>query len=288
MAAETRLYELADGRELAWAEYGARDGAPVFAFHGSTGSRHHFACLSDVAASKDAWLIAPDRPGYGHSTFDPARSYESWARDVDQLAGHLGVDRFAVIGHSSGGPNAVACARYLGDRLTGCAIVSGVAPPEANIAKGEMLRSNQIAQRCARIAPRLMGVVVEAGLRQGARAPDKALAWMGRILPACDVAVIERPDVRAALRGDIAHPSATAGRSAVQDLRLELRPWGFALYEISIPVHVWHGESDRNVVVGSGIYQANEIPQSALHIIAGEGHWLICDHFDEILDDMCS
>ncbi len=33
---DTRLFELADGRELAWAEFGVRDGAPGVAFHGST------------------------------------------------------------------------------------------------------------------------------------------------------------------------------------------------------------------------------------------------------------
>ena len=286
--ADSRLFELADGRELAWAEFGARDGTPVIVFHGSTGSRHHFASLSDVAASKGVWLIAPDRPGYGHSTFDPARTYQSWTRDVGQLADHRGVERFAVIGHSSGGPNAAACARFLGDRLVGCAIVSGVAPPEANISKDEMLLSNRIAQRGARVAPRLMGAVVGAGLRQGARSPDKALKWMSRILPACDVAVIERPDVRAAVRDDIAHPSSTAGRSAVQDLRLEQRPWGFSLREIPMAVHVWHGESDRNVVVESGVYQAHEIPGATLHKIAGEGHWLYCVHFDEILDSVRS
>ena len=130
--------------------------------------------------------------------------------------------------------------------------------------------------------------MIGAGLRQGSRAPDKALAWMSRTLPACDVAVIERPEIRAALRDDLAHPSSTAGRAGVQDLRLELRPWGFDLREIAISVHVWHGESDRNVVVQNGIYQANEIPNATLHKIAREGHWLYCDHFQEILDSLTS
>jgi pimeloyl-ACP methyl ester carboxylesterase len=285
---DTRLFELADGRELAWTEFGVRDGAPVVAFHGSTGSRYHFASLSDVAASKGARLIAPDRPGYGHSAYDSARSYESWARDVGRLADHLGIDRFAVIGHSSGGPNAAGCARLLGDRLVGCAIVSGLAPPEANISKHEMMRSNRIAQRVAPVAPRLMSAMVGAGLRQGSRAPEKALAWMSRTLPACDVAVIERPEIRASLRDDLARPSSTAGRAAVQDLRLELRPWGFCLREIAISVHVWHGDSDRNVVVESGIYLANEIPDATLHKVPREGHWLYFDHFHEILDSMTS
>jgi pimeloyl-ACP methyl ester carboxylesterase len=285
---DTRLFELTDGRELAWAEFGDRDGSPVVAFHGSTGSRYHFASLNDVAASQGTWLIAPDRPGYGHSTYDSARSYQSWARDVGQLADHLGIDRFAVVGHSSGGPNAAGCARFIGDRLVGCAIVSGPAPPEANISKHEMMRQNRIAQGVARVAPRLMSAMVGAGLRQGARAPDKALAWMSRTLPACDVAVIERPEIRAALRDDLAHPSWTAGRAGVQDLQLELRPWGFWLREIAISVDVWHGESDRNVVVENGIYQANEIPNATLHKIAGEGHWLYCNHFHEILDSLSS
>ncbi len=285
---DTRLFALADGRELAWAEFGDRNGAPVFAFHGSTGSRHHFASVSDVAASMGVRLIAPDRPGYGHSTYDSARSYESWARDVGWLADHLGIDRFAVIGHSSGGPNAAGCARFVGDRLAGCAIVSGPAPPGASISKREMLRSNRIAQRIVPVAPRLMSAMFGAGLRQGARAPDKALAWMSRVLPACDVAVLERPEVRAALRDDLARPSSTAGRAAVQDLHLEREPWGFSLREIAISVHVWHGDADRNVVVQNGIYQAKEIPGSTLHEVPREGHWLYCDHFPEILDSLTS
>ena len=44
------MFELADGRELAWIEYGAVDGSPVMAFHGSGGTRHHFASQADVAA----------------------------------------------------------------------------------------------------------------------------------------------------------------------------------------------------------------------------------------------
>jgi pimeloyl-ACP methyl ester carboxylesterase len=220
--------ELADGRDLAWIEYGVSDGAPVFAFHGSPGTGHHFAGLAEVAARKGVRLIATDRPGYGHSTYHPARSYQSWARDVGLLADHLGIDRFAVLGHSSGGPNAAGCAGFLKDRLVGCAIVSGPAPPEAKVAKDAMLRTNRIMQRLTPLAPRLVGVAFQAGLRQAQRAPDKALAWMSRTLPPCDVTVIERPEVRAALRAELTRPlAATAGRAAVQDLRIEQRPWDF-------------------------------------------------------------
>jgi len=286
---ETRLFELGDGRELAWAEFGSRDGVPVVVFHGSPGTRYFFAPQAETAARKGVRLIAPDRPGYGHSTYHRSRTYETWARDVGRLADHLGVDRFAVLGVSSGGPNAAGCARFLGDRLLGCAIVSGPAPPEAKASKQGMLHTNQIAQRFATVAPRLLGFVFEAGLRQAQRRPDKALAWMSRTLPACDAAVFERPDIRAAVREDLARPVAsTAGRAAMQDLALELRPWGFRLRDIALPVHVWHGDLDRNVLVESGAYQANEIPDATLHRLPREGHLLVYSHFDDILDSLAA
>jgi pimeloyl-ACP methyl ester carboxylesterase len=112
---------------------------------------------------------------------------------------------------------------------------------------------------------------------------------MSRTLPACDVAVIERPEVRASLRAELARPLApTAGRAAVQDFRLELKPWGFRLRDIEIAAQVWHGDADRNVMVTSGRYQAREIPRATLHEIPHEGHWLHYDHFDEILDCLSS
>ena len=138
-------------------------------------------------------------------------------------------------------------------RLLGCAIMSGWAPPEAHISRDGMVRTNRIGQGLSVTAPRLMGVLFEAGLRQAQRAPDQGIAWMRRTLSSCDVAVMEHPDIAVAVRADLTRPlSATAGRAGVQDVRLERRPWGFRLEDIEAPVHVWHGEADRNVLIAHG------------------------------------
>jgi pimeloyl-ACP methyl ester carboxylesterase len=285
---ETSVFELAAAcRELAWTEFGVGEGIPIVAFHGSPGSSYDYLGLSKAAVRKNVRLIAVDRPGYRLSTFDPTRSYASFAHDVGELADHLGLDRFAVIGHSSGGPNAAACARFLGDRLLGAAIVSGPAPPEGGISKRDVMLQNRIAHRLQVMAPRLMGAAWGAGLRQAQRRPDKALAYMRRTLPSGDIAIIERPDITAGLRDAFARPvSPTAGQAAVQDIHLERRPWGFGLREIATSVHVWHGDADRNVVVANGRYQANEMPGSTLHEIPREGHWLIYGRFDEIIGSL--
>jgi pimeloyl-ACP methyl ester carboxylesterase len=282
---DTKVFELVDGRELAWLEYGQPDGVPVIAFHGSPGTRYLFAPDADVAARRGVRLIAPDRPGYGHSTFHAARSFESWARDVEQLADHLGLDRFSVLGTSSGGPNAAACACFIGGRLDGCAIVSGPAPPEYVAPTSEMALLNRVVRRAAPVAPRLVSYAWMAGLRRAQQSPGKAFALMVRTLPSCDVAVVERPDIRAAVLEDLARPlSATAARAATQDFVLELKPWGFELRDIAMHVHVWHGELDRNVVVSNGVYQATHIPDATLHQLPHAGHWYFHERFDEILD----
>jgi pimeloyl-ACP methyl ester carboxylesterase len=284
---ETKLFELADRRELAWLEYGQPDGVPVMAFHGSPGSRHNFAPDADVAKRHGVRLIAPDRPGYGHSTHHPARSYKTWAGDVERLADHLDLDHFSVLGTSSGGPNAAACAHFIGHRLDGCAIVSGPAPPEHVVATSEMAFLNRLVRRAAPVAPRLVSFAWMGSLRQLQQSPEKAFALMIRTLPPCDIAVVERPEIRTAMLQDFARPlSPTAGRAATQDFVLELKPWGFELRDIGIHVHVWHGELDRNVVVSSGIYQATHIPNATLHQLPDAGHWYWHERFAEILDSV--
>lgn len=284
---DLRVFELADGRDLAWREFGMSDGAPVVALHGSPGSHSNFAPVAGVAAREGVRLIALDRPGYGHSTFNPGLTYGRAAADIGELADHLNVEGFGVLGWSSGGPNASSCARYLGSRVVGCAIVSGPAPPEGNVSVEGMMLTNRVAKRLEVLAPWLMGALFQVGLRQGSRSPEKSVAWMMRHLPACDARVMERPEVREHWLSDIARPvSSTAGRASVQDIGLEARPWGFDLREIKCPVHVWHGDADDTVPLANGIYQANAIPGATLHEVRGEGHWLIFEHFAEILSNL--
>ena len=68
-------------------------------------------------------LIGIDRPGYGNAPAEPNRSLCSVVEATAALMDDLGVDRFAVIGVSGGGPYALACGAFLPDRVV--AVVSG-------------------------------------------------------------------------------------------------------------------------------------------------------------------
>ena len=107
---------LSDGRRLAFAVWGDPDGVTVFVFHGAPGSRL-FAPDPVTTAEAGVRLVTVDRPGYGASDPQTGRSILDWPIDLLQVADRLGVARFAVVGHSSAGPYALACALRMPQRI---------------------------------------------------------------------------------------------------------------------------------------------------------------------------
>jgi pimeloyl-ACP methyl ester carboxylesterase len=282
---ETRVIELADGRELAWLELGDPAGVPVFAFHGTPGSRLSLLVGDKPVLPPGIRLIAPDRPGFGHSSYEPHRRLVDWPKDVEALAGHLGVERFAVMGISGGGPHAVVCARYLGDRLLGTAVVSGLAPISRDPRRftDNMMGFNRVMFRLARWSQLLPTMIYTIGMAVVRRSPERALAGMVRDLPPSDVEVISRPEVRTTFLREMTRFTATAGRAGGQEFAMFTRDWGFQVEDIAVPVHIWHGDQDRNVPIASGRALAGAIPGAVFHECPGEGHLLSFDHNDEIL-----
>jgi pimeloyl-ACP methyl ester carboxylesterase len=89
-------------------------------------SRLHLAYLEQQFLAEGIRVVSPDRPAYGGSSPQPGRSMLDWPSDVAALADALGIDRFVVAGHSSGGPYAVACASLLPERVLAGIVLGGV------------------------------------------------------------------------------------------------------------------------------------------------------------------
>jgi pimeloyl-ACP methyl ester carboxylesterase len=119
-----------DGRRLAYTEWGPADGSVVLLFHGMPGSR---LLCPDVEATgrRRIRLVGVDRPGYGESSPKPGRRIVDWADDARSLLDNLAVPVASVVGWSSGGPYALACAATLGERIRSVAVVAGDAPLDA-------------------------------------------------------------------------------------------------------------------------------------------------------------
>src|SRR5262249_25526737 len=128
-------FVLGDGRKLGYAEFGPVEGRPILWFHGTPGARRQVAPVARTASwERGVRLIAVERPGIGASTPHAYRAVVEFADDVRQLTEGLGIERFAVVGLSGGGPYALACAHEMSDRVLAAAVLGSVAPvvgPEA-------------------------------------------------------------------------------------------------------------------------------------------------------------
>ena len=124
-SSERDTIQLSDGRTLAYLDTGDPDGRPIFYFHGGPGSRLQGTFFEEFNRQSGIRMIVPDRPGYGLSDFQDNRTYLQRPDDVRELADRLGIDRFAVLGWSSGGPHAAAVAHGIPERLAVAAIVAG-------------------------------------------------------------------------------------------------------------------------------------------------------------------
>jgi pimeloyl-ACP methyl ester carboxylesterase len=280
---EVTVLRLEDGRELAFAEYGDPNGTPLLAFHGTPGSHRQAGPFDAEARALGVRIIAPDRPGYGHSSYDPRRRLVDWPRDVAQIADQLGLARFGVVGVSGGGPHAAACAHGLGARLLGVAIVSGVAPPDVPGAHENMLLANRMNFALARRSPLLAWPLMASLLFMMRRFPDATLDRMLAGLPEPDRRVLTRHEIADVFLEEARRGGPTAAHAAAQDFALFARPWRFRLEDIAVPVHVFHGDLDVNVPLSQGRAQADRIPNAKLHLFPGEGHMLAFDHAREIL-----
>ena len=286
---------LADGRDLAWVEVGDPAGIPVICFHGAPGRGMEFAMHHSTALGCAVRMIAVDRPGYGHSAHHSNRRLSDWANDVAQLGDHLGLERFGVIGHSAGGPHALACARYIPHRLIGCGVLSGLAPQAHAPMVDGMVLSNRIQMAIYRHWPNSLDwlavglwlialPILEPILQHGARHPEAGFdRMMRRMLPDCDFEVVLRPEVRNVLLAEASAFGSATLRASVQDMAIGIREWGFDLQEIGLPIHVWHGDLDRNVPVAHAHHLVETIPEATLHLCPGEGHWTLVDHMRAIL-----
>ena len=247
--------QLSDGGELAWAEMGDPKGYPVFAFHGTPGSRHQVLVEPAAARAAGARVIAPDRPGYGASTWQQRRTLEAWANHVADLADHLDIERFAVMGVSGGGPHAAACARFLPGRVSAAALISGVAPLAEPGSEAGMMPANRLLARIARKAPAANALPFWLMSVLARRAPT----WLAKGMPAADAAVLARREVLSSFLA-FAHATPTTGRAAAQEFGLFARDWGFELGEVTVPVQVWQGDADVNVPVGHAERLSTAIP----------------------------
>jgi pimeloyl-ACP methyl ester carboxylesterase len=278
-----RVIRLRDGRRLAYTELGDPKGVPIIHQHGMPGSRLEHEAEPEFYRSLGARVITPDRPGYGLSDPHSHSPLLDWPSDVAELADSLGIPRFGITGLSGGGIYALACAAAIPDRLTDVVVTGCPGPMQRESALANMRFMTRAGVWLGSRAPWLLdaGAAVLSGLVR--RYPRFFVEQANRDKPAPDRRWLTMPAVSRGAVETLREAVRPGMWGYVQDVRVLARPWGFALDDIRVPVHLWHGDEDTVIPLHHGRYLASVIPGATLRICPGEGHMLMWNHLAEIL-----
>lgn len=277
---DDQMITLSDGRRLGFAEYGDPKGGPLMFFHGTPGSRAMARFAGPKARELGLRLIAPDRPGFGLSDFQPQRRLLDWAKDVEELADALNLEQFTVVGVSGGGPSVAVCAWKLRKRLISAGIVSGLAPVDR--VRQELSRGHQLTAIIMRQA-RLINPMLRLLTWSARRRPEIIIQVMGLVSFREDRRILAKSEVQCTQIASVVEAFRGGPQGTAVELGLFSRPWGFEVEEINIPVYLWHGEADAIVPASLGRFLADHIPGCQAKFIPQAGHLWIFEGYGEVL-----
>ena len=109
----SQTFILDNGDTISYSTYGPAFNDAIFLLHGWSGSRMHGLFFHSLAEELGARIICPDRPGIGLSTPSPNRTLLDYPNTIAQLARHLDLNTYRILGWSGGGPFVLACAQIL-------------------------------------------------------------------------------------------------------------------------------------------------------------------------------
>lgn len=259
---------LLDGRTLHVYEVGSgrSSGLPIMWHHGTPNVGSPPEPLFDAADEAGLRWIAFDRPGYGGSTRHEGRTIRSTAEDALAVADALGLDRVALMGHSGGGPHALAVAALAPDRVAAVAVSGGLAPLARTPTEPGLAIADWFAG---------MGPVSSTSLRAAldgveAKRAHEAAGEEGIDFTSRDWAALAG---EWGWLGTVAAAGVASGIDALIDDDLAyVAPWGIDLGRIVAPVLIAHGEDDRVVPVGHARWLAEAIVDAECWELGGEGH----------------
>jgi pimeloyl-ACP methyl ester carboxylesterase len=301
---ENQTFTLADGRVLGYAEYGCRDGFPVFFFHGFPTSRLEGFPLDRLARRRGLRIIALDRPGFGLSTFQPRRRILDWPADVERFAHHNRIHRFAVLGISGGGPYALACAHALPREMMSAVGLLASAPPW--VAGPQYMPWWSKALSWAAFGwPKTLRVVTNAlvGMARWILSTGVVTRRIDTFLESKKKEKKESSaDDELGMEGDEKLTTAQrrerllrlsfdgfsqGAEGFVHEARLLSQlDWGFRFEDVDYnSIKIWHGSEDINAPVQMIRYMAARLPHGVLHEF-DDTHFTMHKHLGRVFSEL--
>lgn len=252
--------QLADGRSLGYAVYGASSGPTVFFLHGFGDCRLTGALFDKPANNLGIRVVSIDRPGWGRSSMQLGRCALDLAQDLQELAAHLDVKMYSIIAVSGGGPYALACAYALPAAQLKSVVLLCAAGPWALTMRNSrwfawsfwqltLLSPPLMRWLAARLLAKYRNMTKVTFIANTRRQYQGWLArWPG--LSEQDIAIMQNEDFLALLFQGLSENCRRDVRGVMDELRvLTTSDLGFRLEDIrkDLRVDLWYGTQDANV-----------------------------------------
>ncbi|QDT66195.1 alpha/beta fold hydrolase [Calycomorphotria hydatis] len=267
---------LADGRNLAFETYGDPQGSPVIFCHGFGDSRLIRNPDENLTASLGIFVVAADQPGVGGSSPQPGRTMADWGPDMEQLADHMGLQQFAVAGHSGGGPHALSIAKHLPERVTRGVLASPVGPfDQDGFAKMLVMRDLKLIVKL-RHFHHIIRWAYKGDVRKAHKDIGSSVETMAEGDPSDATTFLSDPQQREMFEANFA-AGIVQDEEGLYEMTMALWNWGFALEDIHQPFDVFYGDADDIISPKMPAHVAERLPNATPHLWPGAGHYGFID-----------
>lgn len=272
----TETMTLSDGRTLAFDVYGDPDGTPVIFSHGFSDSHVIRNPDDTLTASLGVRWIAADQPGVGGSSPKKGRKVVDWGPDMEELADHLGLDRFNAAGHSGGGPHALAVAFHMPDRVRKVALASPVAPfDEPGVTKMLVMKDLKTIAKL-RYLHHLMRWAMHFEAKHIEKDIPSYVESVADELPKEAKTILRNPEQEALFEENF-RLGYMQDEEGVFEMTMALWDWGFSPKSVRQPVDLFYGTDDGIISPAMPLHLCKELPHCTSHAWEGANHYGFVD-----------
>ena len=202
---------------------------PILYFHGFPGSSLEASLADNFARTRGISLIGIERPGYNGSTAIKGMTLQGWATLVGSILDTLGIAKAGIIALSGGCPHAMACSRYIPERLTKVVVVSGISEAvDSNLLNG-MIGPNRTLILLGQKVPWLGETMVSLMAFWWWLRPHDMIRWFRLFLKNGDIDILSRKSVAGLLEDNLRRAFKHGISGVRDDFKRIVSPWGFSL-----------------------------------------------------------
>lgn len=272
---DVRLITLADGRRLAYTEYGERTGYPLFHCHSHGSSRLEAANFHREAKQAGFRVISIDRPGTGLSDFSASANVAAFTQDLTTLAEHLRCARFGLLASGAGTAYALGIADQCPERVSLLLGMSSSFPA--------FTESGSVFQRLLRrgAATMLKSSILLRHWR-GALSHGRYLQRLLESLSYADRRVFDNPRVKELLENDVREALRQGARGVANDTALQFSSLPLNFAQLNTPCHFWQGSAEGSSARVRAERFIARLTDAHLHEVMNRGRYFYLRYMEDV------